>query len=350
MNWKPKGPPAGVIPHDEFYRKTKDGSFTPVIVFYGKEELLIARAEAYVKNAVLGKSVTDFNYELVYCEKGMGPHLAEAAATPPFGAGRKLVVARGAQELKDDDYDAIATYAARPFSGTVLLMLYPGATPWGIGKPGAGRTAFREALKKNGRIVLFDELDRGTLALYIRRETRALGVTATDDAITLLIEETGDSLAVLFSALEQAALYSPGKRLDTTEMKAVLTNLRGYTVFEFAAALGERDLAKALGMAEHIMKEPKGLPYHMMMLARHFRILIKVREMLRTDRTKSQMSARLGVGENLLQSEYIPQARNYPAARLSMALGIVAEFDLDVRTPRLDERRALERLVVRLCA
>ena len=350
MAWKSKRPADGAMTLEEFQHKARAGDFAPVIALYGHEELLIARAEAFIRKAILGDRVNDFNCELIYCEKGMGERLAEAAATPAFGGGRKVVVARSAQELKDDDHAAIARYAARPLKETCLILAYPGATPWGTGKLTEGRAAFKEALRKHGALVRFDPLERRELEGYIRREAKALGTAVTEEAIALLIEETGDSLAFLLTALEQAVLFAPGRKLDIDAMKAVLINLRGYTIFEFAAALGERNLARAFGMAEHILRSRDELPAAMANLARHFRVLVKVRDMLNRGLTREKIAAATRINDFFLQKEYVPQARNFPAARLSQALSIIAEFDLDVRTSRLDERRALERLMVRLCA
>lgn len=352
MVWKGKRQPAaGAITHEEFRAKAKAGDLAPVLVFYGKEDTLIARAEAHVKKSLLGDRVTDFNFELIYCEKGMGRQIAETAATPAFGGGLKLVVARMAQELKDDDWAALARCAARPMKGSCLLLTCPGSTPWGTGRLTEGRAAFRDAMKGRGALVEFNLLDERALADYIRREAKAGGVTITEDAIALLVEETGDSLSVLFTVLEQAMLYYVGKKqLDIGAMKTVLTNLRGYTVFEFAAALGQREIGRATGMAEQMFREPKDFPLAIFNLARHFRVLVKVRDMLGRGMTTGQMVGALHIQEQFLRAEYIPQARNFPAARLSQALSIIAAFDTDVRTSRLDPARALERMMVHLCA
>ncbi|MBI5526723.1 MAG: DNA polymerase III subunit delta [Deltaproteobacteria bacterium] len=353
MEWKKK-PVAGAMTPSAFHKDLKAGTWKPVMVFFGKEDVLLARAEAFVVGALLGKRRNDFNFEVIYCEKGAGRAIAEAAVTTPFGGGLKLVAARNASELKEEDYQPLARFAANPPGGGCLILEYPGAgSPWGPGKAGEGKASFREALKKNGQLVEFGQLNRRELAAYIRREAHEKGITTTEDAIALLIEETGDSLAALFSALEQAALYARGKRLDSAGMKAVLIKLRGFTVFEITAALGDRKLPLALAMAEQILaaaRDDLGLPYYMTMIARHFRMLIKVRDMLHRKVGAAEMSRRLGILEKFVREEYIPQARNFPAPRLAESLAIIRDADLDVRTGRLDQRRAVERLVLRLCA
>jgi DNA polymerase-3 subunit delta len=353
MEWKKKLV-AGAVTPAAFHKDLKAGIRKPVMVFFGKEDVLLARAEAFVIGTLLGKRRNDFNCEVVYCEKGAGRAIAEAAATVPFGGGVKMVIARNASELKDDDYQPLARFAAKPPPDGCLILEYPGAgSPWGPGKAGEAKASFRESLKKNGQIVEFGQLDRRELAVYIRREAHEKGVTVTEDAIALLIEETGDSLAALFSVLEQASLYAPGRRLDSAGMRAVLVKLRGFTVFEVAKALGDRNLPQALAMAEQIVasgRDDQGLPYYMMMIARHFRVLIKVRDMLHRRIGVTEMSRRLGILEKFVRDEYVPQARDFPRQRLAESLAVIRDADLDIRTGRLDQRRAVERLVLRLCA
>jgi DNA polymerase-3 subunit delta len=344
--------PAGSVSPGELARQLASNTVKPVVALFGDEELLISKAEAAILKTLLGDRKNDFNYEVIYCEKGSGRQLAESASTPPFGGGIKLVVGRTAQEMKDEnDYEALTAYIMRPFKNSVLLLIYSdGSSPWGAGKTSGARAEFRAALKKNGSPVYYGLLDRPGLAAQLRREAEYLGFKVADEAIALLIEETGDELAFLLGALEQAALFARGGIIKTEDMRSIIVKLRGFSVFELTAALGDRDLPAALGMVESLVRSPKEMPQAMSMIARHFRMLIKVRDMLSRKATASDLASELGVPERFIKSEYIPQARNFPVGKLASALQYISEVDLDIRTSRLDGRLAVERLFVRLCA
>ena len=335
-----------------FHDNVKASGVRPVLVFFGEEDLLMSRAEAFVKKTVLQDSASDFNFELVYGEKGQGASIAESAATAPFGGGMKLLIVRNSEELKDEDFIPLAAYVSRAPKGSCLLMEFSGgSSPWGVGRVSGIRASFRESVKKNGMLVEFARLSQDQLAAYLRREAKNIGANVSDDAIRLLVEEVGDDLGTLLGALEQASMFASGKDVvDIQAMKAVIIKSRGYTIFELAAALGDRNLSEAMHMAESLLSDDAQLVYHLTMIARHFRILLCLKEMLGGGKSRAEMQQETGVNAFFLEREYIPQARNFDPLRLRSALGMIAEADMEIRTAKYDKRTAVERLFIRLCA
>ncbi|MFA6032735.1 MAG: DNA polymerase III subunit delta [Myxococcota bacterium] len=350
MAWTRKRAADGSISREEFKAAARERRFKPVTVFFGEEDLLISRAEQFMRSALLGGDVNDFNCELYYCEKDDGSMIASAAATAPFGGGNKLVIARNAGELKDDSYPPFEKFAVKPPKGAYLLMLYPGKSTWGPKNSGNGIASFRKAMAKSGMVVEFAAMDKRELERFVLAEASKMGIQVSGEAVALLAEETGNELGILLGTLEQASMFNQGRKIGEAEIRSLIISTRGYSTFALAAALGEKRLGEALAMAEPMFRNESEIIGNLRIIARHFRILAKVRDMLDRRCPMSEIQRETGVGEYHLGREYTPQARTFTAERLAQSLVHVTQADYEIRTSKMSKSKVVERLFIRLCS
>ena len=350
MAWAKKRSSDGSLSREEFKTVVRERRFKPVTVFFGEEDLLISRAEQFTRDAVLGGDVNDFNCELYYCEKEFGALIASAAATTPFGGGNKLVIARSAWELKDDDYPPLEKFVSKPPKGAYLLMLYPGKTTWGPSHVGKGIASFKKAMAASGMAVEFSPMEKRELERFVLKEATRLGIDVSAEAVGLLVEETGNEVGILLGTLEQAAMSNPGRKIGEDDVRSIIINTRGFSTFELTAALGQKHLAEALSIAESMLRNKKEIVRNLGMVARHFRILAKVKDMQDRKCPPLEIQRETGVGEYFLGKEYYPQVRSFSANRLAQSLIFVTEAILESRSTGIGEEKAIERLFVRLCS
>ncbi len=217
------------------------GEPAPVYAVLGEEAYLRDRAVAALKAAVGGgdeRGIEAFNLDLLYGDEcGAADILARATEAPVFAA-RRLVLIKAADKLPAREGEALVPYLKAPCDSTILVLV--------AGKLD-GRTKFGQAVAKHAVAVDCSRLPAGQLPAWIKEEARAVGVPLTEDAVHLLAELAGDSLALARRELEKLAAYVPrGRPAGPADVEALRGGEPGASVFDLSSAIAAGARAQAL--------------------------------------------------------------------------------------------------------
>ena len=83
------------------------------------------------------------------------------------------------------------------------------------------------------------------------------------------------------------------------------------------------------------------------MLARHFRILIKAKEVMGRMNGQGELAKYLGVHPFFLQN-YLNQSKNFSNSELRRSFGILHRCDREIKSSRVVRERILERALFKL--
>jgi DNA polymerase III subunit delta len=186
----------GKEPPRDVLGELRRGEIAPVYCLYGKERFLLGRALDALRAAVLEPATRDFNHDVLDAKAGAAAIVA-AARTLPMMAKRRLVVVRGADEIKADATEPLLAYVADPAPETVLVLLCE--------KVDARQKLFA-ALKKKGALCAFDPPRDRELYSFIVAEARSRGGGIEESAARLLAEIVGPDLGQLAQAVEKLVL------------------------------------------------------------------------------------------------------------------------------------------------
>lgn len=316
-------------------------SLKPICYIYGSDDYLAEEALNSIKAEALKGGMESMNYQS-FDAKGLDASEAVSAAyTLPAFSERRVVLVRGADGLKAVQEKGFMEYVSNPSPSTCLVFLS------GASKADRG-SAFIKALNERGYLKACNRLGAVELASWIRKEARRQSKAITDGAASRLVSIVGDRLRDIKGELDKLVLYV-GERpeINEADIDSAALDLREETVFGLADAMGDRDVKKALRIYSKVSSTDtlKILGA----IARHIRILLKLKALLRKKAAPQSMASSTGVSQYYLD-KYMKSSRRFTEAELERAVFALQRADADLKTGRAPEAVVMPRLIIELCA
>ena len=326
----------------EFFRRVaSEGAFAPVFVLYGAERFLVNEGVRRLTNAVFPDGRDDFNFAAFHGSECTGGDVAGAASQVPMFAARRMVVLKGADQMKAAELDALSTYAEDPADFSVLVIEAVKLD---------GRQKAVKRLLKAAQTVEFGTLYERDAAQWVERQARRRGLTMGRNGASYLVDALGTALGPLDMALERIQIYvgdSDSASLD--DVKAVVPDTRARSVFELTDHLSERGFAEASACFHRMLEQGESPIGSLAMIARQFRQLLLAKDGSNRGMRDRELAKHIGCPPFRVRA--ITQAsRSFSEPRLRAILRAVAETDLQLKSSRLPRETLVERLFVRICS
>lgn len=280
----------------------------PILYYlYGEESFLIERATSRLLDMAVDPTLKDFNFNVFYGNESKGVDIVDAAQTLPMFADRRAVLVKRAEQLRADALDVLLGYIRNPADTTCLIF---------NGIKIDQRKKFFLELKKQNALVEYKRLYDNKLSGFIQSEALVHEKPIEPVAADLLSFLVGNNLRELSSQIEKLAIYVGTRpKITLDDVRAVASSSKAFTVFELARYLGTRDLHSALKSLDTLFYNGEEVPMMLGALARHFRQLWRVREMMDRRSSKSDICREVGINAYFLE-EYLRQAKNFDRAEL----------------------------------
>ncbi len=267
--------------------------------------------------------------------------VVDAAQTPPFFGGRRVVVARGIGRFPTQEAAPLVAYLSDPLPTTALVLV-----------AGGGQTArsLVDAVRKVGHVVdagvPSGKARGGWLAARIKESPVSIDAAGT----ALLADHLGDDMGRLASLLETlAAAYGPGSRLGPEQVEPFLGQAGGVAPWELTDAIDKGDTATALGVLRRLVGAGGRHPLVVLAtLHTHFARMLRLEGSGVAD--EREAAATLGItGSTYPAKKALVQTRRLGYEPLARAIALLAEADLALKgAVDWPEDAVLEVLVARL--
>ena len=278
------------------------GKLPLLCYLYGEESFLIDRITRQLLDKAIDPSLKDFNFNVFFGNESRGTDIVDAAQTLPMFAERRAVLVKRADQLKAEALDALLAYVRNPAETTCLIFN-------GV-KIDQRKKLFLE-LKKQGALVEYKRMYDNKLPAFIQSEAQAQGKQIESAAAEMLAFLIGNDLRELSSQMEKLALYAGDRsRITLDDVRAVASSSKAFTVFELAGYLGTKELENALKSLDTLFRNGEETPMMVGALARHFRQLWRVRELVEAKASTADISRSVGINTYFI-SEYLQQAKNF---------------------------------------
>ncbi len=340
-----------------------------VTLLYGSSDILKERAARRMIDARLAPEARAEGRSVLVAGE-LGPErLSTELSSRSLLATDRVVIVKRVDDMKADDQRQLAAALAHlPDTTTVILT----CAETEKGKKPAVVADFTRAVQQIGQTIRIASPQKEGLAAWIGQEAEKHRKTIAGPAVELLRELTDDNVDLLVSEVAKAATYV-GERpqIDHADVEAVGVGSQRGDIWKLLDAIGTRRAAQAL--RELALMLPPGTVRGeaqplLGQISRQLRLIwqarVAAREGYRLDRgvevprelvTKFPTQhnvVSLVKSQNWLGSKLTNQARNFTDPQLARALARVHETDLALKGQggeQLDERPALETLVVELC-
>ena len=327
--------------HEDLIRSVKQGALSPLYLFFGEEEYLIAEAVDLIVNAAVDPSSRDFNFNTVYCKGASGNEIVNLCQTLPFMAERRVVIAREIEALKAADVDELAAYLQDPSPSTCLVMV--------ANQPRFEKKAVMGPVEKHGAVVrFFAPLDR-EMPGWIENWVRRRGSSIQRDAVQYVWQTLGNDLQAINNELEKAVIYvKDRKTISYDDVKHVVGNFRDYTPFDLADALGKKDREAAFRILSRLIQEGESPVGLLGSISWNFRRLMNA---------KAMEAAGAGIEDIKKKHRVIfhqaaafqAQLRSYTLGELEAAIEVLLNADRSLKSGGLNGKLILERMILQLC-
>jgi DNA polymerase III subunit delta len=316
------------------------GEILPLYYLYGDEQYLVDTCVQLLLERLVTPDLRDFNLDVFYGTESRSEDIACAAATLPMFAAWRAVVVKRADALSATALEALLPCLRQPSPSTCLIF---------IGEKIDQRKKFFAELKKNGALVECKRLYENQLPAFVRDEVAARGKSLESVATDMLVHLVGNNLRDLVTELEKAVLFVGARdKITVADIKAIVSDTRINTVFELTDSLGGKELDRALRSLHTLLAGGEAPLLILAMVARHYRQLWKVHELLNTTSVKTEIAKGAGINPYFLEG-IIRQAKNYSAAELHDIFERIFVTDLSLKTGRGKPHVLLEGLVLFLC-
>lgn len=314
-------------------------------IFHGPDDFSRAEKIAELKKVLGDPTTADMNTTVL---NGQGLTLSEIRHSTdalPFLAPKRLVIVSdylGYLAGKPAELEALLDYVGQLPPTTDLVLIE------------------REALERRHPIlkmagetgvVHFAGLDKNNLQSWINKRAGEMGAEIEPNAAYLLARLVGPELRTLNNELEKLALFVNFARpIQQADVELLVPYTEEAEKFGMSNAIGQRNAQKAFDQLRKELDEGKNPMAIMGGIAAQVRALIEVKDMAERGMTPAEIAQAKGWRSDYAAKMRLREAAKFSMARLEEILELLLEFDLAIKTGRMDSLLALDTLIARLCA
>ncbi|MEW5960488.1 MAG: DNA polymerase III subunit delta, partial [Chloroflexota bacterium] len=311
-------------------------------IFHGPDDFSRAKKIAELKTALGDPSTADLNITLLDGQGLTLGQLRQDADALPFLAARRLVIVTGYLaylEGKPAELSALLGYVAHLPPSTDLVLVETGSLP-----------RQHPILNVGGQVEYFGELDRHNLPAWIIKRAGEYSAAIEPGAAELLGRRVGTDLRALNNEIDKLVLYVNGERpINQADVELLAPYVEEAEQFGLSNAIGQRDARRAYDQLRKELDEGKNPMALMGSIAAQVRALLEVKDLAEQGLSPAEIARAKGWKSDYAAKMRLKEASRFSAARLEQILELLLEFDLAIKTGRMDQLLALDTLIARLC-
>lgn len=212
------------------------------------------------------------------------------------------------------------------------------------------RRTFFQTLTRNHPVVECRPLSEGQLPAWIRQQAHSMGYRLSEEAVTFLIEQVGSDLGNLHNEITKATLVVGERRPISREDVQRVCGLSGkWSIPDLLEAMGQRRAEQAVGILGNLLESGEPPLVILSAIARQFRQIFKVKQLLLSDLPESTIQKKLGIWRSSWPI-ISRQAKAFGMEDLRWTHRRLMETDAGLKGSAISTALLLEMLVLDLCA
>ncbi len=330
---------------DQLFKSIKAGDIRPAYVFYGAEVYVRDRAVEALRQKLLPEGLEQLN-ENLFDGAVSASDLMDAAETLPLMGERRLVIVKSWAALGARGESAEIERFIKWLENipeTCCMVFVEGGAP-------DMRKKLTQALKVRAEWVEFALLSDADLLRWCAREVKPLGHTIGAEAVEQLVFMAGRTLTGIRLELDKACAYVGGREEITREdIEAVVTPGTECTVFQMIDCLMKRQSGQAQLLLKSMLENGETRVGTLAMLTRQMRMLTHIRLLRAQGLTMPEIEKKLALN-HFAATRAAEQAGRFEASSLETGYKACVEADYAIKSGRVRETAALDRLMLQLAA
>lgn len=305
----------------------------PIYYLYGEESFFIDRLQLEISSLVPDEQ-KDFNLDVLYGGETTPEKVLSIVRSFPMMAERRVVIVRDFLKMRNADpaggnLNDFEYYAKNPNPSTLLCLIDKKLPD---GRTSLGQS-FRSKKNKNVQEFEFESLPDYQLADWSIEWAKAQhNKNLEPQASQILTQLVGNNLQLLSTEIDKVCTFvDTQERVTTHHIKKIIGSYREYSVIELKEAIMQRNLEKALAIAEQMLLKSNidagevirsvGFFY------RVFADVWQIRRLMEKQLSKKQIQSELGIGSSYLFNYKWKDASQFQLAEMPRIFEALMDAD-----------------------
>lgn len=328
-----------------------------LIFFYGEDNYRLKSAVKKIKEKFISASLGDTNLSIIDGKTAEYNNINRQIMAMPFLSKTRLVIIENLiSEGKKEVQEKIVEMLSSIPKTTVLLFVES--------KPDK-RTALFKKLIKAEKVQEFLPLDEVKIKLWIKKDVENRGGAIESDAVQMLFEYVGNDLWRMANEIDKLTAYCHSDRREespanagnanklrdaslsaqhdirTNDIELLVTSQVESDIFKMIDAIGNKNLKVALRENQKLLQNGQNELYILSMIVYQYRNLLIVKDSI-------ERRERVAMHPYVYQKT-LAQARNFSFEDLKKDYQTLLNFDIAIKTGKMDSRTALTLLLSKFC-
>ena len=314
----------------------RSGSFRQLYLLYGEEAWLRKDYKNRLVNALFPEK-DEMNFSRFQGKDVSVDEVISLAETLPFFAERRVILLEDTGLFKSAD-EGLADYLKSLPEYLVIIF-----SEEAVDKRGR----LYKAAAKLGRTAEFSRLPADKLSVWAAGVLKNSGRKIRSEDAKFLIARVGDDMGLIRTELEKLICYTEGRGLVTREdIETMCAPRLQDRVFDMIRAIAEKDQTKALDLYSDLLALKEAPVKILVLMGRQYSQLHRARLLQGSSLGRAELASRIGISPYFVRST-MECASRYSPSELREAIRDVVETDEAVKSGRIQDRLAVELLIIR---
>ena len=321
----------------------KENSFKTVYLLFGEESFLVRHYMDRLSAAIVPEDAQAMNAVRLEGKAVTAEAIEDAAETMPFLCERRLVLVKDSglfEAGRKDESEQLAAYLPNaPETCTILFV------ESGVDKRGR----LYKTADKAGLAVEMKTPDERDLSTWAAKRLQAAGLAISGGAMAYLLRTVAHDMTSLHAETEKLIAYKgEGGEIGTADIDDICTKALATRIFDLTDAIGAKDAEKALQIYANMLLMKESPLMILAMVARQFRLILQCGHLAAQRMPQAEAAKVLGL-HPFVTKECMRQSALFSGAALRQALRDCLDADIAIKTGGMEDKLAVEMLIVKYC-
>lgn len=319
----------------------------PIYLLAGEETFLIDDSLKRIEKIV---KTDDLNREIFQATECFGNDVLNSVETLPFLTDKRLVVLKSADKLKTDDAKIITKIIENePVETTCFVIIFPGK----IKSANAKVKSLIAACEDSDNCFCVDckKQYEKDVRNFIQEEFSNRGIQTNYEVIQQIINDAGLDLQNVSGEIEKISLYlgKDKNKLTIDDFIKISGFTKEINSFMLTNSIEEKNLKYSLFITEKMLQTGESGIVLLSAISGAVRKLITVKSLIEEKNYGSKDALNYVKVHPYYHAKYLANLKKYSLVHLKKCLKETLKTDIALKTSKLDEKSAIENLVLFIC-
>ena len=314
----------------------------PLYYVVGEESFLIQKVKDTLCELMFSlEGIQDFNRDEIEGSEVTFEKLQSFTETLSLLAQKRLIFCKNAQNIKEKRWDEVEPIIQSLPDSCVLIFFFTKVDR---------RKKYFKNLKSRGEELLVESPKEWEMGSWIDLLSHEEGLKFSDEAKNLFHQLVGVSLADMKNEMKKIKSYLGDKTLvQETDLFSIVSRVKIESVFDLTRAIGQKDLVKSLDCLVRLLEQNQSELGIISLIARHIRILSRIREGQKQGLTKNKIQILAGVPPFFMK-DYMNQVGLWSDDHILETIKILRETDKALKSSPVSSHIWLENFLLKVCS